>query len=194
VPPDAEFRRRLEVRAKAEGSRILYEELQQIDPVAAAKILPDNIRRIIRALEVYKATGKPASKLWQKQAPPFAVLIVGLTTKRDDLYHSIDSRVETMIKQGLVDEVKDLMARGYSLNLPSLSSIGYRQIGMVLQGKLDMLLAIQQMKYETHRFARHQYAWFRLNDDRIHWFDISDDNQENIDALVQAFLTDSKDE
>ena len=182
------------MRAKVEGSHILYDELRQIDPVAADKILPHNLRRIIRALEVYNITGKPASKLWKKQAPPFPVLIIGLTTKRHDLYHRIDSRIEEMIKQGLIDEVKDLLAKGYSLDLPSMSSIGYRQIGMVLQGKLDMPLAIQQIKYETHRFARHQYAWFRLNDDRIHWFDISDDKQENIDTLVQAFLTDLRDE
>ena len=193
VQPDIDFRQSLEARAQTEGSHVLYQELKQIDPIAADKILPNNVRRMIRALEINRVTGKPASELWQKQAPSFPILIIGLTTQRKDLYHRIDSRVDAMIAQGLVDEVKDLLAKGYGLNLPSMSSIGYRQIGMVLQGKLDVAEAIQQMKYETHRFARHQYAWFRLKDDRIQWFDLQADMSKRANALVESFLDGSKD-
>ena len=193
VPPDAELRHRLETRVKEEGGYALYQELQRVDPVAATKIMPTNLRRIIRALEIYQLTGQPAYQLWQKEAPPYPILIIGLTAERGDLYKRIDSRIDEMIKQGLVDEVKDLMAKGYSLDLPSMSGIGYRQIGMFLQGELDLPTAIQQLKHETHRFARHQYAWFHLDDARIHWFDVSDDIQEKARGLVQAFLTSFED-
>ena len=188
APPNPEIRRNLETRAKKEGSHALYQELQKLDPIAATKILPGNLRRIIRALEIYELTGCPASQLKNKEAPPFPILIIGLTMQRDDLYRRIDLRVEEMIKQGLVDEVKNLMEGGYDLNLPSMSSIGYQQIGMFLRGELDLAMAIQQIKYDTHRFARHQYAWFRLNDTRIHWFDIHDTIVDESNKLVKSFL------
>jgi tRNA dimethylallyltransferase len=188
VAPNAELRHSLEMRAKEEGGYALYQELQKVDPVAATNIMPTNLRRIIRALEICQVTGQPVSQLFQKQAPPYPVLIIGLTMQRDNLYRRIDSRVDEMIKQGLVDEVRHLMTKGCSLDLPSMSGIGYKQIGMFLQGKLDLPSAIQQMKYETHRFARHQYAWFHLDDARIHWFDEYDDIQNEATSLVAAFL------
>ena len=188
VAPNAELRHSLEMRAKEEGGYALYQELQKVDPVAATNIMPTNLRRIIRALEICQVTGQPVSQLFQKQAPPYPVLIIGLTMQRDNLYRRIDSRVDEMIKQGLVDEVRHLMTKGCSLDLPSMSGIGYKQIGMFLQGKLDLPSAIQQVKYETHRFARHQYAWFHLDDARIHWFDECDDIQNEATNLVAAFL------
>jgi tRNA dimethylallyltransferase len=189
VAPDVEIRHSLEMRAKEEGGYALYQELQKLDQVAATKIMPTNLRRIIRALEICQATGQPVSQLWQKNPPPYPALIIGLTMQRNNLYRKIDSRVDEMIKQGLIDEVKALMAKGYSLDLPSLSGIGYKQIGNFLQGKLDLTAAIQQMKTETHRFARHQYAWFHLNDARIHWLDEHSDIQKEATSLVAAFLS-----
>ena len=189
VPPDTELRRNLETRARQEGTYALYRELQEVDAIAATKIMPNNLRRIIRALEIYRATGRRVSDLWQKQALPFPVLIIGLTTQRDDLYYRIDSRVEQMIEEGLVDEVRDLMERRYSLDLPSLSGIGYRHMGMFLQERLDLPTAVQQMKHDTHQFARRQYAWFHLDDSRIHWFHVHDDVQEKATSLVTGFLS-----
>jgi len=188
VPPHPELRRNLQARAQAEGSDVLYEELQGLDPVAAERIDPKNVRRVIRALEVYQATGKPFSQLQQKQPPPFQILIIGLTAERDELYRRIDSRVDDMIKRGLVDEVKGLLQRGYSLSLPSMSGLGYKQIGMFLQGELDLGSAVQNIKYETHRFARHQYAWFRLSDQRIHWFDVKHKYEELVEELISRFM------
>jgi len=188
VPPHPELRRNLQARAQAEGSDVLYEELQGLDPVAAERIDPKNVRRVIRALEVYQATGKPFSQLQQKQPPPFQILIIGLTAERDELYRRIDSRVDDMIKRGLVDEVKGLLQRGYSLSLPSMSGLGYKQIGMFLQGELDLGSAVQNIKYETHRFARHQYAWFRLSDQRIHWFDVKQEYEELVEELISRFI------
>lgn len=188
VAPNAKLRHSLEIRAREKGGYALYQELQKLDQVAATKIMPTNLRRIIRALEICQTTGHPASQLWQKQLPPYPVLIIGLTMQREDLYRRIDSRIDEMIKHGLVDEVKDLIERGYSLDLPSMSGIGYRQIGMFLQRELDWSTATQRIKYETHRFARHQYAWFHLDDARIHWFDEYNNIQKEASDLVSTFV------
>jgi len=93
-----------------------------------------------------------------------------------------------MIKSGLLDEVKDLMAKGYSLDLPSMSGIGYKQMAMFIQGNMNLDTAIEQIKKETHRFARHQYAWFRLDDARIHWLNEHNDVLKQADDLVSSFL------
>ena len=186
VLPDPEFRRRLSEKAAREGSLVLYEELQRVDPAAAEKIDPRNVRRVIRALEVYQATGLPFSHFQQRDSPPFQTLLIGLTTDREDLYRRIDLRVDSMMKQGLAEEVQSLMGRGYSLDLPSMSSLSYKQIGRYLQGKEDLPTAIQQVEFETHRFARHQYAWFRLNDPRLRWFDIKEEVKPAILQLMDS--------
>jgi tRNA dimethylallyltransferase len=173
VPPDQKLRRQLEARAEQEGSQSLYQELQDIDPVAAAKINPSNTRRIIRALEIYHATGQHPSQLQRKKAPDFPILFIALTRERSELYRRIDWRVDKMIQMGLVEEVAQLLKKGYSPSLPSMSGIGYKQIGQFLRGEMTLPQAIDKIKYETHRLARHQYAWFRLSDNRIHWFDTS---------------------
>lgn len=185
VPPNPEFRHSLEERASKAGEDGLYQELLSVDPVAAQKIGRHNIRRIIRALEVARSTGIPFSQLQSKKAPPFSTLIIGLTTGRVGLYHRIDLRVDEMVERGLVEEVKKLLDMGYDLSLPALSGIGYRQIGLFLKGELPLSLAIQRTKFETHRFARHQYAWFRLQDKRIKWFDVEEDSE--IAAQVAKF-------
>ena len=174
VPPDRKLRHELEARAQREDSYALYRELQDVDPVAAEKIGPLNVRRIIRALEIYHVTGKPPSKLQGKEPPGFRVVVIGLTLERAELYRRIDARVDKMIQSGLVEEVDQLLKRGYSVSLPSMSGIGYRQIGELLQGKTTLDEAVDRIKYETHRLARHQYAWFRLDDHRICWLDASD--------------------
>ncbi len=187
VAPDAELRLKLQGKAAQEGSEALYEELKLVDPVAAEKIDLRNVRRVIRALEVFRTTGVPFSQM-QGNAPPFHTLVIGLTTAREDLYNRIDSRVERMLEQGLVHEVERLLERGYSLDLSSMSGIGYRHIGQYLQGETGLEEAILQMKHDTHRFARHQYAWFRLSDIRIHWFDVEKVSDKEILELVARFL------
>ena len=184
VSPDYNFRRQMEEKAAREGISSLYQQLEEVDPAAAKKIDPRNMRRVIRALEVYEATHTPFSQLQEKKPPPFNTLILGLTTSRDELYRRIDHRVDDMIKQGLVKEVQALTDRCYGFELPAMSGVGYKQIGQFLQGKVDLAAAIQQIKFETHRFARHQYAWFRLNNPRIHWFDIPEQGESNILPLV----------
>lgn len=194
VPPDQKLRRQLEARAEEQSSQSLYGELQKIDPVAAAKISPRNIRRIVRALEIHHTTGRRPSELRRREAPGFSTLVIGLTCERSQLYRQIDLRVDNMIKKGLIDEVKQLLKNGYSASLPSMSGIGYKQIGQFLRGGTTLTEAVDKMKYETHRLARHQYAWFRLGDNRIHWFDLTEGAAgtrilDKVKDLVQGFLS-----
>ncbi len=188
VAPDFQLRHSLELRAEEQGVSGLFQELQRVDPVAAAKVMPTNLRRIVRALEVYLISGKPISEVWHRQPPEFPILIIGLTLQRERLYQRIDLRVDEMIKQGLVEEVKRLLDKGYGLHLPAMSGIGYKQIGMFLQGRLSLEDAVQQIKWQTHRFVRHQYAWFRISDPRIHWFNEYSDIYRDIPRLIESFL------
>ncbi len=185
VPPDPEFRQSLAEKASREGEGNLYQELRKVDPDSARDIDPNNVRRVIRALEVYQSTSIPFSRLKSKQKPPFEAMIIGLTTDRTELYHRIDSRVDDMIEQGLVAEVDRLLNMGYGLKLPAMSSIGYKQIGAFLNGGLPLAAAIQQIKFETHRFVRHQYAWFQLKDSRISWVEIGSNNTES--QITESF-------
>lgn len=187
VTPDPELRQKLEERAGLEGGEALYRELALVDPAAAGRIDPRNIRRVIRALEINRI-GAGAPEARAKQPPSFRTLVIGLTADRRELYRRVDARVDEMVGGGLIDEVKALLDRGYSPDLPAMSSLGYRQIGQYLRGELVLEEAVSQMKTETHRFIRHQYNWFRLTDERIKWFDIGTDFGEEAGRLVADFL------
>ena len=189
VTPDAEFRQRLEARAAQGDGEELYRELAQIDLAVARRIDWRNLRRVIRALEVAKTKGVRVPQPQAKVAPSYDTLLIGLTTERKELYRRIDQRVDNMIEQGLVDEVKGLLQMGFSMDLPAMSGIGYKQVGQYLSGELTLEAAIQQIKTETHRLVRRQYNWFRLKDERIRWFDINDAKTEaEIEALVGRFI------
>lgn len=188
VEPNPELRRRLYREAAEIGRDALHARLQVIDPIAAAKIAPRNLRRVIRALEVYEETGAPISHWQRKEPTPYRILWIGLTMPRAELYRRVDRRVDGMIERGLVDEVKDLVERGYSYALPSMSGLDYRQIGMYLRGEADLEEAMRLIKRDTRRFVRHQYNWFRLDDERIHWFDMTKEPYEHIKEVVISFL------
>lgn len=185
VEPDPARRAELE----REDAATLYARLQQLDPVAAARIDPRNKRRVIRALEVCESTGKPISELQTRRAPNYRILRIGLTMPRALLYERINARVDAMIAQGLVDEVRGLLARGYSPNLPALSGLGYRQIIAYLNGVISLDEAVRVLKRDTRRFVHHQYTWFRLSDTRICWFDVSTTPSEKIREAVRQFLS-----
>ena len=188
VAPNPAIRQTLLERAEREGAAALYAELQAVDPEATAIIDPRNVRRVVRALEVYYSSGQTFSSQRGRQAPPYEALWIGLTMPRAALYARADERVDRMVAAGWVDEVRDLVVRGYGLDLPALSALGYREIGRTLQGELSLAEALALIKRHTHRFIRHQYAWFGLQDPRIRWFDMSQDCLEGIGALVGSFL------
>lgn len=172
VPPDPALRSELEAFAAAEGAQALHARLAALDPDAAGRIDPRNVRRVVRALEVTLLTGVPISRLQQASPPPFRVLRIGLTRPRPALYARIDRRVDAMVEAGLVEEVRRLLQAGYSPSLPALTGLGYRQIIQYLQGEVSLAEAVAAIKQQTRRFVRQQYTWFRLDDPRMRWFDL----------------------
>lgn len=175
VPPDDALRGTLYRQAEEEGAEALYARLAAIDPAAAQKIDPRNVRRVIRALEVCLTTGRPISEQRGKLPPPYQTLMIGLTLPRPQLYRRIDERVETMIERGLEEEVRRLVAAGYGFDLPAMSGVGYGQFAPYLAGQAKLAEVIQAIKRATRRFVRHQGNWFRPGDTRIHWLDAEED-------------------
>ncbi len=161
VAPRPDIRAALERQAMELGAEALYERLKAIDPVAAAGILPGNVRRIIRALEVYEATGMPISAQRSVQPPPYRITTIWLTLPAPVLYARIDARVDAMMSAGLLDEVRQLLERGYNWDLPSMSGLGYREFRPYFEGRATLEEVVTRLKYDTHAFARRQPAWFR---------------------------------
>lgn len=166
VPPHPKLRDAL---AQLPGPE-LARWLAALDPVAAAKHDPRNLRRVIRALEVTLVSGRPISELQRKSPPPYRICQIGLARPREELYARIDTRVDQMMANGLLNELKQLRDSGYGRSLPSMSGLGYRQLWAYLEGEMTLEEAIERIKFETHRFARHQANWFRKDDPAITWF------------------------
>jgi tRNA dimethylallyltransferase len=188
VPPNQGLRARLLAEARRQGAEALHASLAKVDPLAAQRIDPRNVRRVIRALEVYQETGVPISTLQRKVAPDYRLLWIGLTMARQALYRRIDERVERMMAQGLEAEVRGLVARGYSYSLPSMSGLGYRQIGQYLRGEVTLAEAVALIKRHTRRFVRQQYNWFKLSDPTIRWFDAAQLEEAALCDLVRSFV------
>ncbi len=187
VPPDPGLREYLEKQAAAGKVQQLYREVMDANPQAAAGIDPQNVRRLVRAVEIVrKSEGKILTT--KKKTPPFRRLIIGLTTGRAELYRQVDARVEEMIKRGLIGEVEKLLEMGYDFTLPAMSGIGYREIGAYLRGEITFSEASRQIKNRTHRFIRQQYNWFKPGDNRINWFDVNETPESAIFELVREFL------
>jgi tRNA dimethylallyltransferase len=176
VPPQEELRRALASQPVAD----LLAELKRIDPVSQEYIQPGNVRRVVRALEVYHATGKPFSYWRTKDAPPFRSLVLGLRLPREELYERIDRRVDAMMAAGFLDEVRGLVARGYDCDLPSMSGIGYGELCRHVLGEMTLAEAVARTKTGSHRLARHQNAWFKAGDGRITWVETADTAARNV--------------
>jgi tRNA dimethylallyltransferase len=186
VPPDEAYRRSLEQRAHAEGWRALQRELAEVDPDSAARIDPKNVRRVIRALEVFRATGRPFSE-WQKPDPERALecVLVGLRLERSQLYARIDARIDAWLSAGFIDEVRGLLERGFAPDLPSMSGIGYREVARYLNGALDLEAATQAFKQATHQYARRQMTWFNARP-TITWLDAGEATPERVLAALEV--------
>jgi tRNA dimethylallyltransferase len=193
VAPVPELRAQLEREAAEHGAESLHGRLAEIDPAAAANTDPRNVRRLVRALEVSLVTGRPFSEQQGARPTPYRMLILGLSMDRPLLYARADERVEAMLAAGLVEEAQALVARGYSWDLPSMSSLGYREIGAYLQGETMLEQAIERLKLDTHAYIRRQFTWFRP-DQRIHWLDAARSLSELTDAAqaeIQPWLASS---
>ncbi len=172
VPPNPELRRELEEFAATRGADALHKLLQQADPASAGRIDTRNTRRVIRALEIHRAVGGTDAETERKEAVSDNALVIGLTTERKQLFRTIDDRVDRMVEDGLAAEAANLLRRGYSWDLPSMSGVGYKEMGVYLAGQRSLEESIARIKTRTHRFARQQYNWFNLEDSRIHWLDV----------------------
>lgn len=171
------------------GNDYLYNELKKIDPESADKMLPQNWKRVIRAIEVYKLTGKP---IWQhhkenKVSNEFDFIQYGLRWDRKNLYSNIEKRVDEMIKKGLIEEVKMILNMGYSKENNSLNSLGYKEIIDLLENKITLNEAVNLIKRNTRRFAKRQLTWFNA-DKRIHWFELH--SFDDIDLIAENILKD----
>ena len=190
VPPDQAIRARLEAEAEKKGAEALHVRLATVDPEAAARIDFRNLRRVIRALEVYEKTGVPISTHQERKPPPYRILQVGLTMPRETLYLRIDDRINAMFQKNLHQEVKVLREQGYSWQLPAMSGLGYRQFEPYFQGQISLDEVAASIKKETRRFIRQQYTWFRLDDGSIWWVDVSEAGFEAaVLEKVKGFLS-----
>ncbi|MGX6441848.1 tRNA (adenosine(37)-N6)-dimethylallyltransferase MiaA [Neobacillus sp. K501] len=174
VGADDAVRLQLEERAKAIGNEALHDELTKIDPESAAQIHPNNVRRVIRALEIYQSTGKIMSEYQKEQQLDllYDTALIGLTMERDHLYERINTRVELMLEEGLIEEVSRLHKHGLR-NCQSIQAIGYKEIYDYLDGKSTLTDAVELLKQNSRRYAKRQLTWFR-NKMEVEWFDMTD--------------------
>lgn len=170
----------LEARMETEGNLALYEELQKVDPEQAEKIHPNNKRRVIRALEVYQATEKTLSERRSEQSKTskYDYYIIGLKMDREALYEKINKRVDSMIKNGLIEEVQHLYAQGYE-HTQAMKAIGYKELIPYIKGEADLDSAVELLKRNSRRYAKRQYTWFK-NQMNIHWYDITETKYDKI--------------
>ncbi len=181
APPNPTLRAELESFANVNGVEALYARLLETDPDARNFVEPRNLRRIVRALEVCIETGQPFSTQRRKNPPDYHVLTYGLTLDRQKLYERADLRVDQMMADGFLDEVRSLLAKGYSRALPSMSGLGYAQLAGHLIDAVPLDEAVQATKIATHNFIRRQYTWFRGHDHQIMWHN---GDEATADALI----------
>ena len=191
VPPDPAVRARLAALAEREGGAALHGRLADLDPKAAERLDPRNVRRVIRALEVCLITGRPISEQQGKQPPPYRILQIGLTMERAALYARVDRRVEAMMAAGLEDEVRRLVEAGYAWDLPAMSGLGYAQFRPYFEGQATLEEVVVEIERATRRFVRHQYNWFRLTDPAIRWFDVAGMMVGEIERFVRGWLAEA---
>lgn len=186
VPVDSnlELRKSLIEKRRQFGNQYLHNELKKVDPVSAEKLLPQNWKRIIRALEVFYATEKP---IWyfnsEDRKRKYDFIQYGLKWNRDILYQRINLRVDKMIEEGLVEETKKILELGYDKNLNSLNTVGYKEVMEFISGEISLEKAIYLIKRNTRRFAKKQMTWFN-KDKRILWIDAENKSAEELADLI----------
>ena len=185
VEPDPRLRSVLERLGENKGIEWLHAGLEKFDPAAADKIDSRNVRRTIRALEVILTTGRPFSHQRGQSDSPYNLLTIGLKRPREELYQRVDERIETMFAVGLLDEVRGLLDKGYSPELPPMSAIGYRECIRVINGQMSEEQAKVEMRRATRVFVRRQANWFKEGDPNIRWFYAG---EPNLVESVEGFI------
>ena len=190
APPNREFRERLIAEAAQFGNEALLERLRAADPETAGRLHPNDQKRIIRALEVHALTGMPISHFHRTAGTTevaYHVRLFGLTMSRPALYASIETRVDKQIESGLVEEVRGLLEKGYSPDLPAMKGLGYKQVAGYLRGEYDLRTAIDLLKRDTRRFAKRQFTWFRA-EPGIQWIDVEGRSTSQVADEIIACL------
>ncbi len=185
---DWELRKQLSSEAEQKGPGYIYEKLKQVDPAAAEAIHPNNIKRVIRALEVFLQTQKPISYHNEKSReipPKYKYIMLGLNMERDKLYDRINKRVDMMLENGLVNEVRRLVDLGFSDSITSMQAIGYKEILYYLRNEITLEEATELIKRESRRYAKRQLTWFRRINE-IKWFSI--DNSGNTNTIIEEAI------
>lgn len=170
---DEEFREEQRQYLQEHGSEALHARLREVDPVSADRLHANDTRRVIRALEVLHLTGRTLSEqlAGQTRVSPYNLCLTGLTMERNILYNRIEARIDRMMDEGLIDEVKGLMARGITRSHISMQGLGYKEIAAYLEGEISLEEAVRLLKRDTRHFAKRQLSWFRHMTD-IHWIEI----------------------
>ncbi|NLD48060.1 MAG: tRNA (adenosine(37)-N6)-dimethylallyltransferase MiaA [Clostridiaceae bacterium] len=190
---DWELRKRLQKEAEEKGNAYLHSKLMQIDPSAAEKIHMNNVKRVIRAIEVYTHTNKPISRHQEesrKNPPEYSFIVFGLTMDRDKLYERINKRVDLMLEKGLVGEVENLIKLGYDIRTVAMQAIGYKEILAYLAGEISYDEAVYIIKRDTRHYAKRQMTWFKRMENVI-WMNVDDvdDEQEIIKNMKYHIAT-----
>jgi len=186
VPPDEALRAELSGFAAEQGADALHARLAKVDPIAAERLDARNIRRVVRAIEVFEHTGIPISTWQTKGSPDFEYLLFGIDVPLAELDERIDRRVDAMFAAGFVEEVESLLTAGIPRDAPSMSSIGYAEVGRFLGGEVTRAVAVQETKRATRRLARRQAQWFRKEDRRITWVKDADDIEMHANIFTGA--------
>ncbi len=169
VPPNPELRAELAEEARRSSPEALHERLRAVDAHAADAIDPRNVRRVVRALEVWHETGAPFSRQRRKSPPDFEPVLLGMAPERAALRQRAADRVDAMLNNGWPEEVRELLRAGYGPELPSFSSVGYREVAACVQGSMTLEQTAERVKSATHRLIRRQATWFKATDERIAW-------------------------
>ncbi|GIP48841.1 tRNA dimethylallyltransferase [Paenibacillus sp. J53TS2] len=182
---DEDFRAQQQTFADTHGAEALHAKLADMDPQSAARLHPNDVRRVIRALEVVHLTGETLSSQLEKQQKqsPYELCLIGLTMDRQMLYNRIERRIDAMLRLGLVEEVQGLLRRGYSREAVSMQGLGYKEIVEHLIDAVPLEVAVEKLKRDTRRFAKRQLSWFRHMKD-IAWIDVGDG--ENFSGILTA--------
>lgn len=189
APSDPAFRISLEEEAETKGQEFVHGKLKEVDPQSASRIHPNNVRRVIRALEIIHCTGKTAGELQENQSPEllYNTALIGLTMDREMLYNRINFRVDLMMEQGLLDEVKYFYGKGLK-DCQSIQAIGYKELYDYFDGKVPLEEAIENLKQNSRRYAKRQLTWFR-NKMIVEWFDMSESKDaEKKFAEISKFI------